>query len=191
MVRRLIGAQAVFVILQRAAGRLRTALPNEQGVAAIEFALFASLLAVSTLNVVDVSVYIYKRMELENATQMGAQAAWTACDQYQLPATTNCPGLTTAISNALQSTSLGGAVSLQSGSPAEGYYCLNSSGVLQLVGSVSNKPVDCSAVGKSSERPADYIQVSASLSYTPLFPGITVGGILPSSITKTAWMRLG
>lgn len=169
---------------------LLAALADEQGVAAVEFALFASLLALVMLNVLDVSTYIYKRMEVENATQMAAQAAWTACDQYHLPATTNCPGLATAIANALQSTSLGNSVILQSGSPTEGYYCLNSSGVLTYVGGPSSKPADCSAVGASYARPADYIQVSTSFSYAPLVPGATVSTILPSLITKTAWMRL-
>lgn len=193
MLRNLMRTIAAFGLGQSAAGpsQVRVALSDKNGAAAIEFAFFAGLIAIVMLNVVDVSTYIYKRMELENATQMGAQAAWAACDQYHLPATTNCPGLATAISNAIQSTSLGGSVSLQSGSPAEAYYCLSSSGALQYVGDASSRPVDCSAVGKSNERPADYIQVSTSLTYAPLFPDITVGGILPRRITKTAWMRLG
>src|ERR1700693_5015304 len=47
------------------------------GVAAIEFAVFAGLLSLAILNVTDVSIYAFQLMEVENATQMAAQAAWT------------------------------------------------------------------------------------------------------------------
>ena len=140
----------------------------------------------------DVSIYLYQRMELENAAQMGVQAAWKTCDpnNKQLPATTNCPGLTTAITNAVQSTSLGTKASLQSGSPAEGYYCMNSSDALQYISAVSSKPADCTAAGMPSLQPADYIQITTTFAYAPLFPGITVAGTFATPITKTAMMRL-
>src|SRR3974390_3502250 len=95
---------------------------DEKETSAIEFAFFASILSFAILNVADISIYLYKRMQVENATQMGAQAAWKGSDpsQNQIPATTNCPSLTTAITNAIHSTSLSTAVSLQAGSPAEG-----------------------------------------------------------------------
>ena len=171
-----------------------TALAQDcSGVAAIEFAAFALLLSLAALNVADVSIYAFQLMEVENATQMAAQAAWTACSfsLSQLPPTTNCSGLSTAIQNAVQSTSLGTNVALQSGSPAEGYYCINSSNALQYVGSVSDtEPSDYSVVGNSNIQPADYIEISTTFSYTPLFKGITIGGSLTTPITKTAWMRL-
>src|SRR5262249_9933264 len=94
---------------------------DRRGTAAIEFAFFASFLSVATLNVAEVSVYIFQRMEVENAPQMAAQAAWKTCDTSQLPATTNCPGLTTAVTNSVKSTALGTRVQLQSGYPSEGY----------------------------------------------------------------------
>ena len=131
-------------------------------------------------------------MEVENASQMGAQAAWKTCNpnNNQIPATTNCPGLTTAITNAVQSTSLGTSVSLQSGSPAEGYYCVNSSGALQYVSDVSSKPTDCTTAGMSSLQPGDYIQMTTTFAYAPLFPGITVAGNFATPITKTSMIRL-
>jgi Flp pilus assembly protein TadG len=162
------------------------------GIAAIEFAVFAGLLSLAILNVTDVSIYAFQLMEVENATQMGAQAAWTTCGLTNLPATTNCSGLSQAVQNAVQSTSLGTKVALQSGSPAEGYYCINSSNALQYVDSVSNsEPSDCSAAGNSNVTPADYIEISTTFSYVPLFKGISIGGSLTTPIAKTAWMRLG
>jgi Flp pilus assembly protein TadG len=164
---------------------------DRRGVAAIEFAFFAGLISIGMLNVTDIAVYVYQRMQVEYATQAGAQAAWHTCDINHLPATTNCSGLNTAVQNAVQSTSLGTRVTLQSGSPAEGYYCLNSSNALQYVSDASSKPSDCSAVGSAGLQPADYIKISTTFAYAPLFPGITVAGAFTTPITKTALMRLG
>ena len=167
---------------------------DQRGVSAIEFSFFAGLLSLGVLNTADVSIYIYQRMELENATQMGAQAAWKTCDPTaspsQLPATKNCPGLMTAVTKAVQSTSLGTKVSLQSGSPAEGYYCVNNSNALQYISAVTSKPADCTAAGMPSLQPADYITIQATFSYAPLFGGITVANLFATPITKTAMMRL-
>jgi len=166
---------------------------DRRGVAAIEFAIFAGLISIGMLNVTDIAVYVYQRMQVEYATQAAAQAAWHACDTNHLPATTTgkCPGLTTAVQNAVQSTSLGTRVTLQSGSPSEGYYCVNSSNVLQYAHDVSSKPTDCSAVGSPGLQPGDYIQIQTTFTYAPMFPGITVTGAFTTPITRTALMRLG
>jgi Flp pilus assembly protein TadG len=172
--------------------RLVAAIRRDQrGVAAIEFGLFLIFLSLGLANVADVSIYIYQRMQAENATQVAAQAAWKACDLSMLPATINCPGLATAIQNAVQSTSLGTRVSLTSGSPSEGYYCVNSSNALQYVSNVSSKPADCTAAGMSSLQPGDYIQVQTTFSYAPLFPGLSVASTFPTPINRTAFLRLG
>jgi Flp pilus assembly protein TadG len=165
---------------------------DQRGTSAIEFAFFAGLLSLGLLNMTDVSIYIYQRMEVENATEMGAQAAWKLCDPSKgyVPATTSCPGLSTTVTTAVQSTSLGTKVSLQSGSPAEGYYCVNSSGSLQFVSDVSSKPADCTAAGTPNLQPGDYVNVTTTFAYAPLFPGITVAGNFATPITKTAMMRL-
>jgi Flp pilus assembly protein TadG len=164
---------------------------DQRGVAAVEFGLFVIFLSLGLANVTDVSIYIYQRMQAENATQVAAQAAWKACDLSHLPATTNCPGLATAMQNALVSTSLGNRVSLISGSPAEGYYCVNSSNALQYVSDVSSKPADCTAAGMPSLQPGDYIQVQTTFTYAPLFPGLSVASTFATSINRTAILRLG
>jgi len=173
--------------------KLRSLRKDRRGTAAIEFAGMAMVLVVGVLNAVDLGYYMYQRMEVENAAEVGAQAAWQTCyDQStMLPATTNCSGLNAAITAAIHSTSLGSAVSLASGYPTEGYYCVNSSNQLQAVGSLSAKPIDCSAAGNSNMGPGDYIQVGVTYTYAPLF-GITVmtaSGI--NSISMTSWMLLG
>ncbi len=188
---------------------MRTAAPVRQklrhfgadahGLAGIEFALTGLFLVAGLLNAVDVGYYIYRRMEVENAADSGAEAALITCaatnpnDQSPLlPATQNCSGLTTAVTSAIQSTSLGTAVTLASGYPAEGYYCVNASNALQYVSSVSSKPANCSAAGNATATPADYLQVQVSTPYQPIFSGISVMNALGiSSIIGTSWMRMG
>ncbi len=179
----------------RLARRLRENLKDfgrdRHGTAAIEFAFFVGFLSVATLNVAEISVYIFQRMQVANATQMGAQAAWKTCDTSQLlPATTNCAGLTTAVTNSVQSTPLGSRVQLQSGYPSEGYYCVTAQNVLQYVSSVDSKPADCSAVGNAAAQPADYITIQTTFNYAPMFHGLTVGGLFSTTIQQTTIMRL-
>jgi Flp pilus assembly protein TadG len=167
---------------------------DTRGAAAIEFAGASLLLVAGLLNAVDLGYYEHRRMEVENAAQVGAQAAWATCNDISsmLPATVKCAGLNAAITAAIQSTSLGTGVALASGSPTEGYYCVNDSNALQSVGSLSSKPADCTAAGNPAASPGDYIQIGVTFAYAPLFPGVTVmsaWGI--TSITKTTWMRLG
>src|SRR6516225_2113233 len=88
------------------AGKIKAAWADQRGVAAIEFGIFAIFLSAALANVTDASIYIYQRMQVENATQVAAQAALKTCST-KLPATTNCPGLLAAMQRALQSTSLG------------------------------------------------------------------------------------
>jgi Flp pilus assembly protein TadG len=175
----------------RLAGKAKSIWADQRGVAAVEFGLFAVFLAAALANVADVSTYVYQRMQVENATEVAVQAAFKACGLSQLPATTNCPGLLTAMQQALQSTSLGTSVSMVSGSPSEGYYCVNSSNALQYVSDVSSKPADCTAAGMPSLQPGDYIQVQTTFTYAPLFSALSVASTFPTPINRTAILRLG
>ncbi|WP_439393110.1 TadE/TadG family type IV pilus assembly protein [Bradyrhizobium sp. PMVTL-01] len=163
---------------------------DQRGVAAIEFGIFAIFLSATLANVADVSIYIYQRMQVENATQVAAQAALKTCSS-NLPATTNCPGLLAAMQQALQSTSLGTSVTLVTGSPSEGYYCINASSALQYVGDVSSKPADCTAAGTPALQPGDYIQVQTTFTYKSLFASLSVASTFPTPINRTAMLRLG
>ena len=174
----------------RFVGKVGSAWTDQRGVAAIEFGIFAILLAAALANVTDVSIYVYQKMQVENATEVAVQAALKTCNT-KLPATTNCPGLMTAMQNALQSTSLGDAVALQSGSPAEGYYCINTLNALQYVSDVSSKPADCTAAGTPALQPGDYIIVNTTFAYKPLFQGFSVASAFSTPINRTAMMRLG
>jgi Flp pilus assembly protein TadG len=182
--------------VQRGLARLTGRSPNSlrrdvRGLASIEFAFIAGFLCYALLNVTDVSIFLFDQLELNNATQMGAQAAWATCDLNHVPATNKCPGMNAAITTAVQSTSLGTNVTVASGYPAEGYYCVNTSGALQWVSDVSSPPNNCSAAGDASTIPHDYVKVQTTFSYAPLFPGLSVGSALPANVTATSWVRLG
>ena len=173
-----------------AARLVQACLADCRGVAAVEFALISSVLVFLALNVADAAYYAALRMQVENAAQAGAQAAWQNC--LAIPATTKCSGFAQDVKMAVQSTSLGNGVALQSGSPAEGYYCVGSSGTLSYVGAVTGaKPADCGSVGVTSNRPGDWVSVQVIYSFTSLLPGLTITTTMPSTLTKTAWMRLG
>ncbi len=181
---------------------------RSDGAAAVELALITPLLIATMLNIVDVSMYAYDRMQVQNAAQMGAEAAWATCNENtpgELPATNtaNCPNFSTAVSNAITKTILGAHVTLAAGSPVEGYYCTTTSGGLQLVGTgpgavgsppTKPSPDTCAAVAGAADpsaKPGDYVQISVKYTYTPVFAGITVAGLLGSTVTQSVWMRLG
>jgi len=178
---------------RKLAGAALALKKDERGASALEFAIFGGILAFGLLNTADVSIYVYKRMQLENATEMAAQAAWKNCnpsDGY-LPATLSCPNLVSKITQAAQSTALGNQVTIAVGSPQEGFYCLNDTGALQKVADATlNPPADCSATGHAGQAPGNYIKVTTSFSYAPLFPGVTVAGVFPTPLMKTSMMRL-
>jgi Flp pilus assembly protein TadG len=176
------------------AGRIRAMPADQRGVAAVEFGIFVPLLFLALANVVDVTIYLYQRMQVQNATEVAAQAAWKTCDLTVLPPTTDCSTLAasvTAVQNALGSTSLGTAVTLVSGSPTVGYYCVNSSNALQYVSAISSKPADCTAAGTPSLKPGYYIQVQTTFTYAPIFPGMSISGTFPAPINGASLMRLG
>ena len=166
---------------------------DTRGAAAVEFAIFALILAYSTMNAVDIAFYTYERIEVAKAAQVAAETVWSTCNNVQvdLPATQNCPGLNSAIQTAIYSTGLGQAVSLANGSPTEGYYCVNGSGSLQQVGSLGNKPADCSGVGSPTTSPGDFVLISTTTAYSAFFRVSVMGVMGLSSITQTSWMRVG
>jgi Flp pilus assembly protein TadG len=148
---------------------------NLDGNTMIEFALIAPVLVLLIVNILDFTAITWDQMETDYSAQMGAQAAYKSCSTGTLPATSNCPGLTNTITTAVQSTSLGTAVSLAAGSPSETYYCVSGT-TLQSVGSYSSppNPFNCSAAGNAGVTPGDYIEVDVTYAYSPTFAGLSL-----------------
>jgi len=175
---------------------LRRYRSEQKGAAAVEFALVLTLLTVPILNVVDMAVYSWAKMQVDNAAQAAAQAAWATCDTTaKIPATpssyANCPLMPGAVALAAQSTSLGTGVTVTS--TTENYYCLNTgTNVLVTVGTFpGTKPSNCSSVGSNSDKPGDWVLITTSYTYTPVFSAVSLASLLTTPITRTAWMRLG
>jgi Flp pilus assembly protein TadG len=170
---------------------------DRRGAAAAEFALVLGLLVIPLLNVIDLGTYVFQRMELENATQVAAQAAWATCSlPANLPATPNsyqkCLSLPTAMTTAVQSTPLGSGVAVTATS--EDYKCVSATtGQLVSTGTFPTKPSsNCSPYGGyATDAPGDYILITASYNYAPLFSDVSVASLLTTPIVRTAWMRLG
>jgi Flp pilus assembly protein TadG len=165
-------------------------LANEAGNALIEFAFVAPILVTLLLNLFDFSALIWARMETDYSAQMGAQAAFKSCAGGTMPAMTNCAGITTTVTTAAQSTSLGSNVSLASGYPTENYYCTTGSNTLQSVGTYSSppSPFDCSTTGNPGVTPGDYIVVQVTYSYTPTFSGLSLAS--SQTLTSSSLQRL-
>ena|SRR5579872_548636 len=170
---------------------------DRRGAAAVEFAFIATFLLLALFSLVDIGVYVYQRLQLENAAQMASQTAFSTCTtSYQRPVTANCSGAQAAITAAAQTTSLGSAVSVTS--VTEGYYCVNTSGSLTLIGSTGtfgSPPTTQSSCGSGTWLnggvPGDYVAVSVSYAYSPIFGGISLANLLTTPMTKTTWMRVG
>jgi Flp pilus assembly protein TadG len=184
--------------------RLAAFARDAGGAAAVELALMASVLTLPLLNVPDLALYSYESMGVATAAHAGAQAAYSTCNASQYwPATANCPTLDTVVSDAVTNTTLGSKVAL-SGEPAEGYYCATTAGALVLVstqvttGSPKNVPATCSAAtppngatwSDGAATPGDYVQVTVTFTYTPIFTSISILSYLNTTITKTQLIRL-
>lgn len=167
----------------------RLFLRDTRGTAAAEMALVFPIVGFIALNVVDLAVFTYSKMQVELAAQQAAGIARSLCTN---PSGANCGTTYSAqISTAAQQTTLGGQVALV-GDPAEKYYCADTNGTLVLVATPpSAPPATCSAVvSGSTARPGSYISVTTSFTYSPIFPGASVVSYLSTSIQSTAWMRL-
>jgi Flp pilus assembly protein TadG len=174
--------------------RRKRLLSDKSGLATIEFALASTALTIGLLNGLEVARWSLQRMQMANAVHSATLAVWNACDTKHLPAISNCSGLNSAISTGLQTTSLGTAVTLATNYPQEGYYCINTSGVLIKAANynATTIPSDCSTYSDSSHAPGDYVLVQATYNYTPLISSslLSVGSSLPSTFTSTGWIRL-
>jgi Flp pilus assembly protein TadG len=153
--------------------RLPNIAKNGDGNVMIEFAFIAPILVVLIVNILDFSRLIWARMEVDYSAQMGAQAAYKTCSTGALPATANCSGMNTAITTAMQETSLGTGVALSSGYPTETYYCVSGTTLQSVATYPSSPPADCSAYGSSSA-PGDYIEVDVTYSFSPTFAGLSL-----------------
>jgi len=163
---------------------------TRQGVSSVEFGLVAPLIAFLAVNVFDMAIYFYSAMQVANAAEMVAQAAWEACDpNIELPATVRCSGLNAAVNASARSSTLGGQVRLVSGYPQESYYCLIGGALQRLDVPLEPKPDNCAALDAANVKPGDYIEVRVSYDYTPILSW-SIAALWPDPIVRSAMIRL-
>ncbi len=52
------------------------------------------------------------------------------------------------------------------------------------------QPTCASTVTGNTSNAGDYLPITATYTYSPLFPGGTAASLLSSTITKTVWIRV-
>jgi Flp pilus assembly protein TadG len=193
---------------------IRAYCRDPRGNAAVEFALVVGIFAIALPSVVDVGIYAYDAMQVRNSAQAGVQAMWAVCKQLPATDSTACPTASAALTQAVQRTTLSSAVTVSN--VKEGYYCTDSSGALLnavlnssntnadtntntgdfstasgLRGKVPSPPTNCNNVTNAkTTSPGNYISVTVSYTYTPVFRRVSVASLLGTTITSAAWMRL-
>ena len=182
---------------------LRGLLVGTSGSAAVEMAIWISVIVVPLLSVTDIGLYGYRKMQVEIAAQQATEAVRRACGFAAAPVTDTNQCAASTLANAISAgrtgTSLGTNVTLSSGYPIEGYYCVKSTtGVLTAVGTLGTTgspptgTATCTGVNTGSTAPpVDYIRVKVTYTYTPMFSNLSVGALLTTPITSEAWLRLG
>ncbi len=198
----------------------RRYLRETRGAAAVEFALWLTVLIIPLLNVMDLGFYCFDVMQVREAAQAAAQSAEALCGaktQTAFPASINCTGLSSQLTSAAQTTSLGTNVTVVTSTSAttyttEGYYCPSTSGALVATTADKNTTNPWSMSATSSQitsfpsdactsdtttsptttsNPGDYLAITVTYTYSPLFRAVSVAGMLGSTITETSWIRLG
>lgn len=175
----------------RPLSRWKRLAADQSGLAAVEFGLISTFLVIGLVNGVEIARWYLQSMQVSNAVQSATLAVWSACDVKSLPAKTKCAGLNSAIATGLASTSLGTSVRATDGYPKEGYFCVNGAGALQKVANYTEaKPSTCTAAGSATTKPGDYVIVSASYNFSPIFSGLTIGNLMPKTMSSAGSMRL-
>jgi Flp pilus assembly protein TadG len=161
------------------------------GVAAVEFALLASVLvAPLTLVLYDVGTALFRQMEVSNAARAGAgYAAYCGCFQ---PVSTIAgqPSITSAVANA----SSNGFVVAATPAPSEACACPDGTLASALGssatpgGTPSCGGTNCTAHGGGFD--STYVTVNAQATYNPIFP---IAGVVPAGgfvLTSSATVRI-
>jgi len=140
------------------------AVDDVRGVAAIELAIIAPILAGMIVCTVDLGLGIYCKMRVQNAAQAGAQyAAINGFDSN---------GISNAVLSATNSPGL-----LASPSPSQFCGCATNAGITTAA---------CGSSCPGGSLPGSYVKVSAQNTYTTLLPY----PLLPRSFTFAAQARV-
>jgi Flp pilus assembly protein TadG len=190
-------------------GVLRRLVRSERGAAAAEFALVAVVLVYMFANLIDIGLYVYEKVELQNAGQALMEKIFNACppNGSDTPITTACASASPTVisstieNSAVQSTTLGTHVTLHTISATncpitgyntntlnlcEGWFCVLTGGALNTGTAITSAQPTCTNGNKAG----DYVAATVTYTYAPVFPHLTVASLLHTPITYKAWMRV-
>ena len=125
---------------------LRAAARDTRGVAAIEFGLMIPVLSLMVVSVTDIGLAVYRKMQVEDAAQAGAQ--------YAIAHGFDTSGISSAVTSATNSTAI-----TASPPPAQFCGCPTSTGV---------STVSCGTVCTGGAQAGTYLTVSAQATYYTL-----------------------
>lgn len=134
------------LLLRRLRGYLRAAVGDTRGAAAIEFGIMIPLLSLMVVSVTDIGLAVYRKMQVENAAQAGAQ--------YAIARGFDASGVSTAVKSATNSTAI-----TASPEPVQFCGCPTSTGV---------STVSCGTVCAGGAKAGTYAKVSAKATYNTL-----------------------
>lgn len=146
---------------------VRTAAHDRGGVAAIEFGIMIPLLSLMVVSVTDIGLALYRKMQVENAAQAGAQ--------YAIVRGFDVTGVSNAVTSATNSTAI-----TASPGPFQFCGCPTSAGV---------SAVSCGAVCASGAQAGTYATVSAQGTYYTLINYQVVAATYTYSAQSTARLQ--
>jgi Flp pilus assembly protein TadG len=126
--------------------RLVAAVQDKRGAAAVEFGFMIPLLSLMVVSVTDIGLSVYRKMQVENAAQAGAQ--------YAITRGFDTSGVSSAVTSATNS-----AVIVASPVPAQFCGCPTSTGI---------NSVSCGTVCVGGAKAGTYAKVSAQATYSTL-----------------------
>jgi Flp pilus assembly protein TadG len=159
-------------------------LRREDGGAALEFAIWTAFLTPIIVNVVDLALYAYDKVQVANASQSAVQAAWSFWTTNACTGTISNCGSGNSFSNAVkyavsQSSYLGlSAPSNVTQSSNAGTYCATTGGQLATT--------SC----PSGWTNGYYYNLTVTYTFQPIFHAAPVVNLLPATISQTSWVRL-
>jgi hypothetical protein len=159
---------------------VRRALTETSGAAAAEFVIWVALLALPLMSVFDLALYAFQKMEVQNSAQMAVQSAFNTCGQkYAKPIFDSCNKANSQANAGTAAVTAGaGSTSLQSGvSVTDKTECLD--GVVKS-GTQTSCPTNS----------GDYLGVTVSFSFSPMFNVPAITSVLTNPIVSTYWMRM-
>ncbi|MCK1421167.1 pilus assembly protein [Bradyrhizobium sp. 180] len=146
---------------------MRAAVSDKRGVAAAEFGILIPVLSLMVVSVTDIGLALYRKMQVENAAQAGAQ--------YAIARGFNASGISNAVRSATSATDI-----TASPPPVQFCGCPTSAGV---------STVTCGTVCTGGAQAGTYTTVSARATYYTIIDYQIVAATYTYSAQSTARLQ--